>query len=177
MNKKQNLRLLKALSEETRYRIIEVLLKGEVCACKIPALIGRTQSNTSMHLSKLVELGIVQFRKVGKTSPYSIKDEMVYDIFKIFGYGINKKQKQGGQKTMKIELLETGCSTCIGLEDNVREALQKTGKRAEIIIINEFNDIIKKGVMSTPAIIIDGKIKSSGEVVDVKKIEGWLNEK
>ncbi|MBT4174266.1 thioredoxin family protein [archaeon] len=78
---------------------------------------------------------------------------------------------------MRIELLETGCSTCTGLEDNVRKALQKTGKKAEIIIINEFNDIIKKGVMSTPAIIINGKIKSSGVVVDVKKIEEWLNEK
>ncbi|MBT3298257.1 thioredoxin family protein [archaeon] len=78
---------------------------------------------------------------------------------------------------MKIELLETGCSTCIGLEDNVRTALERSGKNAEIIIINEFNDIIKKGVMSIPAIIIDGKIKSSGKVVSSEIIEGWLNEK
>ncbi|MGV8169700.1 MAG: MTH895/ArsE family thioredoxin-like protein [Candidatus Nanoarchaeia archaeon] len=176
MNRKSNLKLLKALSEETRYRIIEVLLKGETCACKIPALIGRTQSNTSMHLSKLVELDIIQFRKEGKTSPYSIKEPMVYEVFKVFGYGTIKHTK-GDESIMKIELLETGCASCIGMEDNIREALQKTGKKAEIIIINEFNEIIKKGVMSTPAIIIDGTIKSSGHVVDVKTISGWLNEK
>ena len=78
---------------------------------------------------------------------------------------------------MKIEILDTGCPTCSGLEDNVREALEKTGKKAEIILVKDFNEIIKKGILSTPAIIIDGKIKSSGEVVDTKKIEEWLNEK
>lgn len=176
MNRKSNLKLLKALSEETRYRIIEVLLKGEICACKIPALIGRTQSNTSMHLSKLVELDIIQFRKEGKTSPYSIKDPLVYDLFKVFGYGTTKKVS-GDESIMKIELLETGCASCIGMEDSIREALQKTGKKAEIIIINEFNEIIKKGVMATPAIIIDGDIKSSGHTVDIKTLCGWLNEK
>ena len=175
MTRQSNLKLLKALSEETRYRIIEVLLKGEICACKIPALIGRTQSNTSMHLSKLVELGLIQYRKEGKTSPYSIKDKQLYEIFSMFGYGLVKKNK-GDETIMKIELLETGCASCMGLEENIREALQQTGKKAEITIINEFNEIIKKGVMSTPAIIIDGKVKSSGHVVDVKTISGWLDE-
>lgn len=176
MNRKQNLNLLKALSEETRFRIIEVLLKGETCACKIPALIGRTQSNTSMHLSKLVELDIVQYRKVGKTSPYSIKDDRVYDIFKVFGYNTKKKSGITGGKIMKIEILETGCITCTGLEDNIREALHKLGKTAEITIINEFNEIITKGVMSTPAIIINDKIVSSGKMMTVEQITRLLNE-
>jgi small redox-active disulfide protein 2 len=77
---------------------------------------------------------------------------------------------------MKIEILETGCVTCFGLEGNVREALQKTGKKAEIVNINELSDIIEKGVMSTPAIIIDGETKSSGQDVSVAKIMRWLNE-
>ena len=175
MTRQSNLKLLKALSEETRYRIIEVLLKGEICACKIPVLIGRTQSNTSMQLSKLVELGLIQYRKEGKTSPYSIKDKRVYEIFNLLGYGSIKKTTEN-ETIMKIELLETGCASCMGLEENIREALKQTGKKAEIIIINEFNEIVQKGVMSTPAIIIDGTIKSSGHTVDVKKIKGWLNE-
>ena len=77
---------------------------------------------------------------------------------------------------MKIEILETGCVACFGLEGNVREALQRTGKSAELININELGDIIEKGVMSTPAIIIDGETKSSGQDVSVEKIVGWLNE-
>ena len=51
----QNLYLFKALGEETKHTILKILLDGELCACKIPAQINRTQSNTSMHLAKLVE--------------------------------------------------------------------------------------------------------------------------
>ncbi|MBR9701294.1 winged helix-turn-helix transcriptional regulator [Candidatus Pacearchaeota archaeon] len=83
MTIEHNLKLLKALSEETRYKIVEVLLKGEKCACEIPALIGRTQSNTSMHLTKLSDLGILKSRRDGKSILYSIKDFRVCDVFKI----------------------------------------------------------------------------------------------
>lgn len=78
-----NLKLLKALSEESRYKIVELLLKGEKCACKIPKLIGRTQSNTSMQLTKLTRLGILQSRREGKKIIYSINDKRVYDLFKL----------------------------------------------------------------------------------------------
>ncbi|MFW5704617.1 MAG: ArsR/SmtB family transcription factor [Nanoarchaeota archaeon] len=77
-----DVKLFKALGEETRYKIIEVLLQGEICACEIPKLINRTQSNTSMHLAKLNDLGIIQFRKDGKMVIYSIKDKRVCDVFK-----------------------------------------------------------------------------------------------
>lgn len=72
MINEKNIQLFKALSEDTRYRIIKALLeaerkykanksndcKGELCACEIPELIGRTQSNTSMHLAKLQDWGL-----------------------------------------------------------------------------------------------------------------------
>ena len=83
MGMASNLKLLKALSEETRYKIIEVLLKGERCACEIPSLINRTQSNTSMQLLKLVDLGILQSRREGKKIIYFVKDKRVYGIFKL----------------------------------------------------------------------------------------------
>jgi len=82
MSENTNLQLLKALSVETRYRIVEVLLSGEKCACKIPSLIKRTQSNTSMHLAKLVESGILKSRRDGKKILYSIKDMRVYGVIK-----------------------------------------------------------------------------------------------
>ncbi len=86
MTIENNLRLLKALSEESRYKIVEVLLNGEKCACEIPALIGRTQSNTSMHLTKLTDLGILQSRKKGKNVIYGLKDGIMRNrLKKIFG--------------------------------------------------------------------------------------------
>ena len=77
---------------------------------------------------------------------------------------------------MKIEILDTGCQICSGLEDNVREALQETGKKAEIIVIKELNEIIEKGILSTPAIIIDDEIKSSGQIISIEQIKGLPNE-
>ena len=85
MNSKDNLKLLKCLGEETKYKIVELILKGEKCACEIPKLIGRTQSNTSMHLAKLLEGDILKSRRDGKKILYSIKDFRVRDVFKVLG--------------------------------------------------------------------------------------------
>ena len=93
----KNLQLFKALSEDTRYRIIKALLeaeckckekkcgncKGELCACEIPELIGKTQSNTSMHLAKLQDWGIIKVRKEGKMRLYSIENEKIRKILEI----------------------------------------------------------------------------------------------
>ncbi len=86
MQKKNTLLLFKALGEETKFRIVEILLNGEYCACEIPSLIKRTQPNTSMHLAKLQKWGIIKSRRDGKMIIYSIKDKRAFDIFKILGY-------------------------------------------------------------------------------------------
>lgn len=85
MSSEDNLKILKCLGEETKYKIIKLLIKGEKCACEIPSLIGRKQSNTSMNLTKLMACGIIQFRKEGKKRLYYIKDVRVCDIFKALG--------------------------------------------------------------------------------------------
>jgi len=81
----KNIYLFKALGEETKHKILKSLLSGELCACKIPERIGKTQSNTSMHLAKLVEWGLVKFRRNGKMILYSIKDKRINMIFKLIG--------------------------------------------------------------------------------------------
>jgi len=75
---------------------------------------------------------------------------------------------------MKIEILGTGCPKCKKLEENTRKALEETGKKAEVIKITDINEIIEKGVMTTPAIMIDGKVKASGRIPDVEEIKKWL---
>jgi len=75
---------------------------------------------------------------------------------------------------MKIEILGTGCPKCKLLEANARKALKETGKKAEIVKVTEINNIIEYGVMSTPAIVIDGEVKSYGKVADVSEIKKWL---
>ena len=91
MNK--NLYLFKALGEETKHNILKLLCEekhctyaeGEYCACEIPSLVNRTQSNTSMHLAKLQEWGLIQSRRDGKKILYSIKDKRVCKVLDIIG--------------------------------------------------------------------------------------------
>jgi small redox-active disulfide protein 2 len=75
---------------------------------------------------------------------------------------------------MKIEILGSGCPKCKMLEENARKALAETGKKAEVIKVTDFKKILEYGVMSTPAIVIDGKVKSYGKVNDVSEIKKWL---
>jgi ArsR family transcriptional regulator, lead/cadmium/zinc/bismuth-responsive transcriptional repressor len=75
--------LFKAMGEDTKFRILKLLLYGELCACKIPSKINRTQSNTSMHLAKLIEWNLIQSRRDGKMILYSIKDNRVNKAFKL----------------------------------------------------------------------------------------------
>ena len=75
---------------------------------------------------------------------------------------------------MKIEILGTGCPKCKKLEENARKALEETGKKAEVIKITDINEIIERDVMTTPAIVIDGKVKASGRIPDVEEIKKWL---
>jgi len=88
LNMQEQIKIFRALGEETRYRIIHSLMEGEKCACEIPKLINRTQSNTSMHLAKLQDIGILQSRKQGKMVLYSIKDNSVKKLIKL----MDKKQ-------------------------------------------------------------------------------------
>jgi len=75
---------------------------------------------------------------------------------------------------MKIQILGTGCPKCKQLEANVKKALEETGKKAEIEKVTDINKIIDAGVMATPALVIDGEVKSSGKIATVEEIKMLL---
>lgn len=75
-----------------------------------------------------------------------------------------------------IEVLGTGCMKCKRLLKNVEKAVAETETEVEIIKIEDINAIMDRGVMLTPALIIDGELITSGRVPDVKEITGYLKE-
>jgi len=75
---------------------------------------------------------------------------------------------------MKIEILGTGCPKCKKMEENVRKALESLGKKAEVVKVTDIVEIINRGVMSTPALLVDGKEVASGRVPESDEIIGWL---
>lgn len=72
---------------------------------------------------------------------------------------------------MKIEILRSGCPNCLRLEKNVRKALTELGTEAEVIKVTAIQDIMSYGIMSTPALVIDGEVKSYGRVNSVEEIK------
>jgi small redox-active disulfide protein 2 len=74
---------------------------------------------------------------------------------------------------MKIEVLGMGCKKCADLYDNAKQAVAELGLAAEIVKVENINDIVKYGVMVTPALVVDGAVKAAGKVLakeDIKKI-------
>ncbi|MBP2133959.1 small redox-active disulfide protein 2 [Methanomicrobium sp. W14] len=76
---------------------------------------------------------------------------------------------------MKIEVLGTGCVKCKRLMKNVEKAVVETGSKAEVVKVEDITEIMERGVMLTPALVIDGEIKVSGRVADVAEIKELIS--
>ncbi len=73
------LSLFKALSDETRLRLVKLLEKGELCVCHLVAAVDMSQSKVSFHLKVLKEAGLVKDRRAGKWMYYRLNES---DLFK-----------------------------------------------------------------------------------------------
>jgi len=75
---------------------------------------------------------------------------------------------------MKLEVLGTGCAKCKTLYENVQKAVALSGKQAELVKVEDIPTIMKYGVMSTPALVKDGKVLFSGKLATPEEIAGLL---
>lgn len=75
---------------------------------------------------------------------------------------------------MKIEILGTGCPKCKTLAENAEKAAKTLGVQYELCKVTQLADIMKRGVMMTPALAIDGEVKSAGKVLSEAEITSLL---
>ncbi|KDE55450.1 thioredoxin family protein [Methanoculleus sp. MH98A] len=75
---------------------------------------------------------------------------------------------------MKVEVLGTGCAKCKRLAKNVEAAIKDLGIEAELVKVDDITEIMDRGVMLTPALAVDGELRVSGRVADVKEIKEIL---
>jgi len=76
-----------------------------------------------------------------------------------------------------IEVLGPGCNNCRRVEANAREAMVLSGAQAEVIHVTDPREIVSHGILSTPGLIIDGRIRSYGRIPSPDDIAVWLTEK
>lgn len=75
---------------------------------------------------------------------------------------------------MILEVLGTGCAKCKMLHEAVLKAVTESGVQAEVRKIEDIAAILDRGVMSTPALVKDGKVLVAGKVPSPTEIMAWL---
>ena len=76
---------------------------------------------------------------------------------------------------MRIQVLGTGCARCKQLTANAEKAVAELGVEATVEKVEDLREIMSLGVMTTPALVVDGEVRSAGKLLspaDVKRILG-----
>jgi small redox-active disulfide protein 2 len=75
---------------------------------------------------------------------------------------------------MIIKVLGSGCASCKKLEENTKKAVEELGIEATIEKVEDFKKIMAYGVMKTPALVVDEKVKIMGRVPTADEIKKYL---
>lgn len=75
---------------------------------------------------------------------------------------------------MKVQILGTGCPKCKQLEANARQAVAEMNVQVEVVKIEDIREIMSFGVMTTPALAIDGVVKAKGKVLSPSEIAALI---
>lgn len=75
---------------------------------------------------------------------------------------------------MEIKVLGPGCKKCKKAEETIRDVVTEMGIDARVEKITDMMEIASYGVISTPVIVVDGEVKSSGKIPKAKDIKTWL---
>jgi small redox-active disulfide protein 2 len=89
-----------------------------------------------------------------------------------FTAGINGMEIR--EEIMDIKVLGPGCPKCQQTEKNVKEAVADTGVDAKVEKVTNLLEIAKYGVFGTPAVVIDGQVKSVGKIPTKDEIKKWI---
>jgi small redox-active disulfide protein 2 len=75
---------------------------------------------------------------------------------------------------MEIKVLGPGCPKCQQTEKNVKEAVAESSVDAKVDKVTNILEIAKYGVFGTPAVVVDGQVKSVGKIPTKNEIKAWL---
>ena len=78
---------------------------------------------------------------------------------------------------MKIEILGMGCPKCKKLYENAQSAVKELNVQAEVVKVEDIQKIMDYGLMTTPAIAIDGEVKAAGRIPAPDEIKKWISVK
>jgi small redox-active disulfide protein 2 len=75
---------------------------------------------------------------------------------------------------VKIKILGTGCPKCRKLHAEAEKAIAASGREVELEKVEAIDEIVRHGVMVTPALVLDDAVKASGRIPPASEIAGWI---
>jgi len=89
---------------------------------------------------------------------------------------MNKSKNYRGEKMISVKILGTGCKKCQNLENKVRELVSTNNIDANVEKVTDIQEMVKYGIMMTPGLIINEKVKSFGIIPKDDQLISWLKE-
>jgi hypothetical protein len=116
--------------------------------------------------------------KAGKKNyiPNSVKAEYEKALFREFKKFLGEKVEEQRSGFLEVAILGPGCYSCNKLEQDVMAVLSETGIKAGLNHITDPKLMAQYGLLPTPALVLNGKIKSKGTVPPKSMIKKWLEE-
>ena len=127
------------------------------------------------HLSDS-EVGAELVRRVSKKNyiPDPAKAAYGKALLREFNKFLGRPYEEEASEGLEIKILGPGCARCERLEREVMEAVAQMDLPAAVEHVRDIKEIASYGVMGTPALVVDGEVKSVGKVPTVEEIKKWL---
>jgi len=159
---------------EKDYRLVSVG-DMQVGLIGLKEIFGELKSRREESESALKEMLVDRASKKNYIAP-SVKQEYEKALFREFKKFLGEKvgEERGG--FLEVTVLGPGCYSCNKLEQDVMAVLSESGIQAALNHITDPSLIAQYGILSTPALVINGKVKSKGTLPPKSTIKKWLEE-
>jgi small redox-active disulfide protein 2 len=118
---------------------------------------------------------LIRLSKRNYVSP-KVREDYGMAFLREFKKFLGKPFEEETPEGLEVKVLGPGCVQCDRLEQELMQVMAETGIMADIEHVRDIKEIGRYGVMGTPALIINGKVKSVGKVPPRNKLKEWLKE-
>ncbi len=124
------------------------------------------------------ELKAMLVEKIGRKNYIvpTVRQEYEKALFREFRKFLGEKVEEETGGGMEVTILGLGCYSCNKLEQDVMAVLSETGIQAGLNHVSDPSLMAQYGILATPALVINGKVKSSGRAPSKSMIKKWLEE-
>ena len=160
--------------EEKDYRLV-LVGNTQVGLMGLEGIVEELKAQRGMPESNLKQM-LVEMAGRKSYIPQSVKENYAKALFRELKKSLGEKVEEEKGEFLEVAILGPGCYSCNKLEQDVMAVLSESGIQAALNHISDPKLMVQYGILPTPALIINGKVKSAGRVPSKSIIKKWLEE-